>query len=322
LKTLKNLIAFSFIFTFLLYSCGPHKEVIDLLTEVDINPQKVIIENSFPVNNEEGHIQGVQFFKYKKREYYFLTGSSNNQSYFAVVDANQQRTLSINKILAEPYRHPGGFQITEKLLAVGIEDNIKTDKSKVLLFKIIDPNKPVLKLLKTIDRVGAPKRYTAGCVALTKQNKEILIAVGNWDTKNIEFYSISSKRLSDPSSNFEMVCSIDSEKFNRENWIEKTWFSYQNINFIKGSKKRLYLVGTAFDQTSEMEIVDIFEVTSSNRENFKLQKVGHRKFEKLNLTTLGWGGGIYLDKKEGIKIFSSGEQITDSLHLSLYLNER
>lgn len=322
MKTLKKLIAFSFIIAFSLCSCGSQKEVIDLLNEVDINPKAVIIKNSYPVNNEEGHIQGVQFFKYKKSDFFFFTGSSNNQSYYAIVDADQKKTLSINKLLDEPYRHPGGFQIAEKLLAVGVEDNIKTDKSKVLLFKILDPKKPELKLLKTIDRAGLPKRYTAGCVALTKRKKEILIAVGNWDTKNIDFYSISSKRLTDPASSFEMVCSIDSEKINRENWIEKTWYSYQNINFIKGVKKKLYLVGTAFDQSSEMEIVDIFEVTSSNRKDFELQKVGHRKFVKSNLTTLGWGGGIYLDKKKGIQIFSSGEQITDSLHLNLYLNKK
>ncbi|MFT7604000.1 MAG: hypothetical protein ACI8VT_001574 [Saprospiraceae bacterium] len=306
---------------FLLCSCGSQKSVADVLQDIAPNPKEIIFENNCLVNNEEGHIQGVQFFNHKRSNYYFFTGSSNNQSYYAIADADHNKILSVNKFLDEPYRHPGGFQIANKWLAVGIEDNIKTDKSKVLLFKILDPKKSDLKLLKTIERSGPAKRYTAGCVALTKQKKNMLIAVGNWDTKNIDFYSIPSKRLKDPNTNFNLVYSFDSEQANRENWIEKTWYSYQNINFVKDAKKVNYLIGTAFDGSTEMEIVDVFEITTSNWDNFELRKVGHRKFKKPATTTLGWGGGVYQDKRKGIQIFSTGEQITDSLYLNLYLEK-
>ena len=303
---------------FLFSSCGPSKTLADLLQEVNANPKAISYENKCVVNNEEGHIQGVQIFNHKKNQYYFFSGSSNNQSYYAIANAGTKKVLSVNKFLDDPYRHAGGFQIMKNLLAVGIEDNILVDKSKVLLYQIIDPEKPDLKLLKTIERSGPAKRYTAGCVAIAKQKKDIWIAVGNWDTKNIDFYSIPSKRLKDSKANFKLIYSFDSEKINAENWIEKSWFSYQNINLFKGSDRKLYLSGTAFDELAETEIVDIFEINFSDLGHFELRKVAHRIFSKPDSTTFRWGGGIFIDKKKGIKILSTGEHITDSLKVNLY----
>lgn len=310
-----------FIIPFLfVFACGTKKTMVDRLNEIKDKPEKIAISNQFAVNNEDGHIQGVQLFKHKKKDYYFFTGSSNDQSYLAIADIKTKKIIAIDELLSGDFRHAGGFQIADDLLAVGIEDNIKVDKSKVQIYQIIDPKKGILKLLKTIERNGREKRYTAGCVAILKQRKNIIVAVGNWDTKDIDFYAIPTKELKKKTSNFKLIYSFNTEQLNPSDWIEPTWNPYQSINFISNSKKEIYLLGTTGNDSTKVEFIDLFKVDAPDWKNIELQKVAFRKFSKPEGSTFKWGGGVYWNKKEGMNLFSTGRNIEDSLKVGVYGN--
>lgn len=284
-------------------------------------PDPLSITNNLEWNHQGGHIQGVQLFHQAADDFLFVSGSSNDQSYYAIASLKQNKVLSIKPFLDEPFRHAGGFQIAGDLLAVGIEDNQKKDRSKVMIFQILDPVKPELRLLKTIERAGDYKRYTAGCVAITLQEDTVLVAVGNWDTKDIDFYTIPKAQLDDPAVDFKQASSINTEALNRENWIEKSWSSYQSINFFRSKDGQLYLMGTTQDRIKNLEIMDVFSMDPSLNTPKIVQKIAHRTFPAKAGTTLRWGGGIYQDEKGEIRVYATGDNLGKELLLRCYDNK-
>lgn len=284
-------------------------------------PDPLSITNDLEWSHQGGHIQGVQLFHQAADDFLFVSGSSNDQSYYAIASLKQNKVLSIKPFLDEPFRHAGGFQIAGDLLAVGIEDNQKKDRSKVMIFQILDPVKPELRLLKTIERAGDYKRYTAGCVAITLQEDTVLVAVGNWDTKDIDFYTIPKTQLDDPAVEFKQASSINTEALNRDNWIEKSWSSYQSINFFRSKDGQLYLMGTTQDRIKNLEIMDVFSMDPSLNTPMIVQKIAHRTFPAKAGTTLRWGGGIYQDEKGEIRVYATGDNLGKELLLRCYDNK-
>lgn len=284
-------------------------------------PDPLSITNNLEWSHQGGHIQGVQLFHQAADDFLFVSGSSNDQSYYAIASLKQNKVLSIKPFLDEPFRHAGGFQIAGDLLAVGIEDNQKKDRSKVMIFQILDPVKPELRLLKTIERAGDYKRYTAGCVAITLQEDTVLVAVGNWDTKDIDFYTIPKAQLDDPAVEFKQASSINTEALNRDNWIEKSWSSYQSINFFRSKDGQLYLMGTTQDRIKNLEIMDVFSMDPSLNTPMIVQKIAHRTFPAKAGTTLRWGGGIYQDEKGEIRVYATGDNLGKELLLRCYDNK-
>ena len=68
------------------------KELIRLIDEVDAKPSILSFENSLQVNNKGGHLQGIQYMKFKRKDYYFVSGSSDSYSYFSVLRGNKRGT--------------------------------------------------------------------------------------------------------------------------------------------------------------------------------------------------------------------------------------
>lgn len=276
--------------------------------------ESIFFSNDFLINNNGGgHIQGVQYFESGGAGYYFLTGSSDTISYYVIADPQSRKVITVDTFFESPLRHPGGFQIVDNLLAVGIEDNRRKDRSKVCLYELIGPANNQLKLLKAIERTGPEKRYTAGCVALTEVGNHLLIGVGNWDTKNIEFYLLPNDALYNEEVDFVEVFSFDSQTADRSNWIDTTWNAYQNINFItEGSA--LYLVGTAKKDTTDYEIIDLYRVHAHPKNVFDLQKVAHHTYINADTaTTFKWGGGVHLSTSGNLSFFSTNRNIRDTL---------
>jgi len=301
----------------LLAACGTQNQGL-YLQNLQKSPERLSISNEIGHNYQGGHIQGVQVFHEAAEDFLFLSASANDQSYYAIASLQQKKVLSINTFLDDPFRHAGGFQIAGNLLAVGIEDNRKKDRSKVMIYQIIDPRKPELRLLKTIERAGEYKRYTAGCVAITEQAGTVWVAVGNWDTKDIDYYSIPKTQLNDPTVDFKLAGSISTDAFNRDDWIEKSWFSYQNINFFHTKEGQLYLIGTTQDRVRSLEIMDVFSMNIDGGRPQIIRKVAHRTFRAQTGTTLRWGGGIYQDDQGKIKVYATGENIGNTLLIRCY----
>ncbi len=266
-----------------------HSITISAFLAIETQPLSIGFSNKMEVNNNGGHLQGIQSFENNSGEYFFLTGSSDSYSYYSVIKKDESPSvLLVNRLMKKPYKHAGGFQIFENYLTVGIEDNTTKDKSKVCIYNIVSPEQPLGDPLVIINRNGEKLRNTAGCVGITKYKNNILLAVGDWDTKNIDFYS---GNLNNQSGNqFHKTGSINIEKHSRENWMDKNWYSYQNINLFT-IEENLYLIGLGQNLDSE-NIADLYCLSEEKPGNFKLLKLASKKFECTEECSFKAGAGV------------------------------
>ncbi|MCP5063625.1 MAG: hypothetical protein GY936_14355, partial [Ignavibacteriae bacterium] len=267
---------------FLLMICGECVDkrdirIINMVENIDSIPVSISFQNKMDVNNNGGHLQGVQYYKYNQNEYLYLSGSSDSNSYYSIVKMGvESSVISVNNILPKPYKHAGGFQISNNIMAIGVEDNSARDKSKVFIYGIDNPEKPPEEPLTIIERNGEEKRATAGCVGIIAISDYILVVVGDWDTENLDFYRININMLGTEEGIFKHVHSIDMKKTNKSYWINDNWLPYQNINFIKDSSENLYLAGMASNDNNE-NILDVFRIESIDYSKFSLTKILTKK---------------------------------------------
>ena len=281
-------------------------------------PKRITFQNTLEINNKGGHLQGIQLLNYKQKEYYVVSGSSETYSYYSIVKVGKENiVISINKILEAPFKHAGGFQIWENLMAIGVEDNAAKNKSKVFIFDIDNPERPPKEPLAVIDRFGTFKRATAGCVGIVEITNKVVVVVGDWDTEHLDFYRIDRERLFEEGPTLELEYSINTKNMDKSGWIDKSWLSYQNINLIKSENNTLYLAGLTANQLGE-DILDLFIIESVDLSTFKLQKIYTRTFAKNDLTTFRWGAGIAVKEHQHISILSSCENIQHESAIQIY----
>lgn len=264
--------SFVFLFSTLLIFLAKAQNTTDFVADfnsIDTKPVEISFSNQLRVNNKGGHLQGIQRFENKNGEYFILSGSSDKVSYCAVLKtAPDNKVKQINNFLEKPFKHAGGFQIFENYLAVGIEDNDKKDKSKVCVYDISNPEEKFGAPKLVIERNGEPLRNTAGCVGITKIDGKYLVAVGDWDTKHIDFYWVQPENTREKLT--EKSGSIAIEKTQKTDWINNEWNAYQNINLFNINNK-LYLIGLGQNSKSE-NIADLFELTITEQSNFNIKK--------------------------------------------------
>lgn len=164
-------------------SCSPVERDLsftDQFQNLDSIPESIVYTNEEKVNNEGGHLQGVQLYSWRGQDYVVVTGSSSTYSYYGMIIINEKpHVVSVIKILEKPLKHAGGFQIFEDYLAVGIEDNEERTRSKVFLFNLGNPETPLKNPIAVINREGAYERATAGAVGLTRVEDTFLMVVGD-----------------------------------------------------------------------------------------------------------------------------------------------
>jgi len=284
-------------------------QIIDLVGKINATPISITFQNSLEINNKGGHLQGIQYLNYKQKDYYVLSGSSDTYSYYSIVKIGKENlVISTNNILEKPFKHAGGFQIYNNLMAIGVEDNNAKNKSKVFIFLLDNPEKPPEKPLAIIERMGTFKRATAGCVGITIIRDKVLVVVGDWDTEHLDFYRIDREKLGLDGEALELEYSIKAKKMDKSSWIDESWLAYQNINMIKDSSGKLFLLGMTSNDAGE-NILDLYEIETENLSNFKLKKIYSKKFTQNEHTKFRWGAGIYLSDDHQLKVLSCGEHI-------------
>jgi len=293
-------------------------DLIQLAEKIKPEPVAITFRNSLPINNEGGHLQGVQHLSHNENDYYVLSGSSDSNSYYSIVKLGEENLVaSTNTILEKPFKHAGGFQIYKNLMAIGIEDNEAKNISRVFIYQIDDPNSPPDKPLKIIEREGAIKRATAGCIAITEIGAEILVVVGDWDTAHLDFYRINRDKLDQEGAAFKLDYSINCQEMDRTDWIDESWLSYQNINFIQDGSGQLYLAGMTSNDAEE-NILDFYEIEIKQPFTPKLRKVYSKNFNKNTQAKFRWGSGIYFDEKSRLRVITCGENILDFSAIHVY----
>lgn len=246
-------------------------------------PTSITFKNTLPINPEGGHIQGIQWVQ---PDYILLSGSSSTVSYYA--SAKDGQLVKVDTLLHRPYKHAGGFQVNDGLLAIGVEDNEAKNTSQILIYDLSDPANPSDEPLQIIRRDGEAKRATAGCVAIAKFQQQYLVLVGDWDTRHLDLYQLPIGHVHDATAEFTLVESVTLEEHPRDGWIDNAWWPYQNINLFN-SDGVLYLIGLGINDQEE-NVADFF--TISLEPTIKLTKVATQIFPQQQQTSFLWGASV------------------------------
>ena len=297
-----------------LISRGQHSNkdkyaVVEQFQQIDAEADTIAFTNHLELNNRGGHLQGIQGISKGGKRFIILSGSSSTYAYYAIVRTGaENRVTHIVKISDKPYKHAGGFQVWENMMAIGIEDNEAKNRSKVLLFDLSDPEHPPDVPCFVIERSGPFHRSTAGCVALTRLTNKWLLVVGDWDTKNLDFYMTGNGENPCKINPFKLVYSIEAENMDKTNWSDPSWLPYQNINLIYSEKGNLFLVGMTANGNNE-DVADLFKIDFSEALGVALFKVATRNFGVNKNTKFRWGAGIEKMPGGALQIISCGENI-------------
>jgi len=291
-------------------------DVITLLKDVNSKPQAVSFTNNIEINNNGGRLQGIQKTVFNGRDFFLMTGSSDSYSYLVVADKREGRIGKVVKLLDKPFKHAGGFQINNGLMAVGIEDNGGRKESKVYVWKVDDPLKLTAEPLKVIERRGEYERATSGCTAITLIDGYVLVAVGDWNTEHLDFYRLRKEDMMKIGENFEKVFSITTSETDRSDWTDDKWGAYQNINFLQDGQGKLFLAGMSLE--NGRNVVDLFEVISNDLTSFRLKKVYTKEFEKSDKVNFDRGAGVYFTYPDEMEIIACPAHITDMTEIYLF----
>lgn len=179
------------------------------------------------------HHQGMYCFDGEGE--FIITGSVKESSpYFYIFQNSEGKKCIAGKdyyqIECKEFTHPGGVQVAECLLAVGLEKysgaTTKTDKSYIYFFNICDQGKIFEVPNTSIHREG--KGAIASAIGLTYRNNQWVMAVRAKDT--MDFYASN-----DVSAGFSLLNKIELKTYNLKD--------FQNINLFLDDKNDMFLIG-------------------------------------------------------------------------------
>lgn len=251
---------------------------------------------------------------------FIVTGSAKELGYVYFTDNNnkiiQIKTPGYIDFQGKSYNHFGGCQITNGILAFGIE-RIKGDNTSNILFfnanDVCTPELPNLRILRGDSSSKSKKdSYTAGAVGLTKTKEGWILAVANYNAVRIDFYTCSKSDLT------TIVCREMGFNFLKSWYPQKNNYggnAYQNINLftqLKDGIESLWMVGMysgsspSFDDMADLFLIDL--------DNDKYLKKRSKHFTRL---TTGprflYGSGFYYDYTSNIfKVYDCEANLSGS----------
>ena len=310
-----NLTNWFYIFSIYFYLAPISGNIHQLVRNLPAEPVEIKIENSLDINNNGGHLQGIQVYNYNKEEYIYWSGSSDTYGYLAIgKSGSTNKVLKLHTLMHRPYKHAGGFQIDKNWLAIGIEDNEAKNKSKVQIYHLNNPLESLNDPVATISRSGAAMRSTAGCTAIKQLKKELLVIVGDWGTRHLDFYKAA---LNDQEKiNFDKVFEINTDHLNKNHWVNTSWWAYQNINLIE-IQDNLYLFGFATNHLKE-DLIDVFRLHVYPDNKYSLTKIDTRTFKGSDNTQFRWGAGLSFNNEDQLTIYSCSRTINEKTFVSVF----
>jgi hypothetical protein len=285
---------------FISYS-GAAQSIPDQFEELNIQPRTITYTNSLPLNEEGGHLQGIQFHS-TGGDSFVLSGSSSTYAYFLVVEENQ--VVELVELDQKPMKHAGGFQIADNFLSIGIEDNEEKTRSEVLVYEIADSEIKKDPRWK-IKREGAIMRATAGTIGHVRQQDELLVVVGDWDARNLDFYRID---LAAPLTSFTVpYLSVATTDLDKVGWIDDYWYSYQNINLLQDHAGKLFLVGLGTDENGT-NVGDLYEMRLQEGK-CDLRKISSRRFQSDSSVSFRAGAGVHISEDGKLQIVACSNHV-------------
>jgi hypothetical protein len=266
-----------------------------------------------------GHLQGIQRTDIDGRRYFIISGSSDDAAYFIVVGRTSRGYGIVQRkvICREPYRHAGGIQVIGDYLAVGVEDNLERDKSRVHFFHIASPEEPIGDPIITIQREGPEKLATAGAVAVAKRARDYLLIVGSWDSDTLDFYRSNGVALGECSSDGKSRCKFtywqtwSKNDARKENWCDDVWGSYQNLNLISDIHDRLFLLGY-YCNADIGDYVDLYSLDLSKRPSEMIRKESSKIAKCKQGASFKYGGGGYIKDEDSLVSYACERNCRDT----------
>lgn len=271
-----------------------------------------------------GHIQGIQLYEEAGTDYLYMTRSSPVASFMikAKWDSTTATPVAVDTLMQMPYGHPGGFQLYKNYLAVGIEDEKARTTSRVVVYDLKRKGSPWTTPLHVIKRDGKYERVTAGCVGITKLGNQILVAVGNWDSRDIDFYVCPEKKFIKGKGEFKLIQSITITQVDKEEWSDPAWLSYQNINLFAENDKLVYMVGFAGKGVDLFELnisSDGLDASAGTHQNtIHIKKVQSRVFKVSGNASFGAGAGISYTSNGKMIMLAAPDDLGAGATISVY----
>lgn len=264
------------------------KNVPEAFKSLSSEPEIILVKNKIKVPTDGGHLQGVQLIENNGNEKLLISGSSLTQAYVLQVDLVTQKADRLISIMKEPYRHAGGIQVSEPYLVVGIEDNFTKTSSKVCVYNYLDTGMYNAQPNITINRMGEAKLQTAGATGLLAMDNDYLMVVGNWDTRNMDFYRIDPEK-----SEQKMLESFA---------VPVAWAGYQSINLIR-DENAIYAIG--FYRKESDGYADLILVSKLEAFIPIMKKVLTKTFNGKNGVDFGTASGLQVDNKGNLHIWAA-----------------
>tara|TARA_Y100001949_G_C15944410_1_gene311729 strand:- start:28 stop:957 length:930 start_codon:yes stop_codon:yes gene_type:complete len=286
-------------------------DLIKKLDAISITPEQISIDNKLKIEKKGGHLQGIQTYRYNDETYLYASGSSSQYGY--LVSASETSVKRLHVLRKKPLKHAGGFQISNNWLAVGIEDNELRNVSEVHVYQLKDPFDELI-LKAVIDRKGDWERATAGAVAIIEWENRLLMLVGDWSNRNVDFYHASldhDRTILD----FQKSGEIEMATYDKKDWVDDVPWPYQNINLVKYGEQ-LLLFGFSSGE-GDANVLDVYELEDPFSKSPLLTKIYSRTFPKTKSTRFGWGAGIQYENNK-FTLYSCGENILKQMEVARY----
>lgn len=264
------------------------KNVPEAFEALSSEPEIILVKNILKVPMDGGHLQGVQVIENQGTEKLLISGSSLTQAYLLQVDLTSRKAERLIPLMNEPYRHAGGIQVSEPYLVVGIEDNFAKTSSKVCVYNYCDTSLYNAQANVTINRKGEVKLQTAGATGLLAMDNHYLMVVGNWDTRNFDFYRIDPEK-----SEQKMLCSFA---------VPAHWAGYQSVNLIR-DENAIYAIG--FYNKESDGYADLILVSELGVFIPIMKKVLTKTFNGKNGVDFGIASGLQVDTKGNLHIWAA-----------------
>lgn len=191
------------------------------------NSYTMRIRNKLGVDN---HFQGVQ--KLPGKNNFVVSGGDirdKRADLFVIIDGKFHRRILLDMW---PYWHPGGIQIFENIVAVGVEEWKEEKVAKIYFYDFKDPEHP--KALKTWIDIPHTK---SGAVLFSKLSDGRYI-VGSHDQKNIEIYFSKTADINDGfPEKADLIVEINKIKSEYAHYLS----SAQTVNLIQQCDDKLFL---------------------------------------------------------------------------------
>jgi hypothetical protein len=141
------------------------------------------------------------------------------------------------------------------------------------------------------------------------------VAVGNWDSRAIDFYTSNGKPLDDPLCRFELEVRWRDDAADKESWQpDKVFGQCQAINLVADAGENLFLIGphTAADK----DFVDLFAIDMAAPPNKLLRKLASKRMHLPLGGHFRHAGGVWITQ-DGLAILSTPRNLSPKTRISI-----